>query len=234
MTPDIFGIAFNDYLKGKKDGCIQIDCNVAETSFLPVAYFFRDFEMMPEGEQKIMKACSGNVLDVGAGAGSHALYLQKSGCDVTAIDFSPGVVDVMKKRGVGNVVCVDYFNLTGIKFDNILFIMNGAGIARTIEGLYRLFEHASTLLNKNGSIFIESTDILYMFEDDDGSFVIDLGADYYGEVVYKMKYKEIVGKEFKWLFVDRDNMADIAEKSGFKPTMFYDSGKGSYIMRFTF
>ena len=233
MNPDIFGIAFNEYLSGKTGECIQIDSDVAETSHLPVEYFFRNFEAMPEGEREVMKVCKGYVLDVGAGAGSHALYLQRNGWDVAALDFSKGAVKAMKRRGVKNTLCVDFFDYKESKFDNILFLMNGAGIARTLEGLYELFSQAKTLLNKNGSVFIESTDILYLFEEDDGSIMINLGGDYYGEVEYRMKYKEFTGKKFKWLFVDRENMKDIANKAGLKPQMFYDSGKLNYIMKLT-
>ncbi len=233
MNLDIFGIAFNEYLSGNTGESIQIDSDVAETSHLPVAYFFRNFEAMSEGERDVMKACKGSVLDVGAGAGSHALYLQNNGWDVTALDFSEGAVKAMKRRGVKNAFCVDFFDYQENKFDNILFLMNGAGIARTLDGLYKLLSQAKTLLNKNGSVFIESTDIIYMFEEDDGSIMINLGGDYYGEVEYRMKYKEFTGKKFKWLFVDRENMKDIVDKTGLIPQMFYDSGRLNYIMRLT-
>ncbi len=230
MEPDIFGRAFNDYLSGNKGERIRVDSNVAETSYIPVVYFFRSFEMMPEGEQKLMQACKGSVLDAGAGAGSHALYLQKKGLDVTAIDYSEGVVEAMKKRGVSKARCIDFFDLKEEKFDTILFLMNGAGIAGTIEGLHNLLTHARTLLNDDGSVFIESTDIMYMYETEDGSYKINLAADYYGEVTYKIQYGRLKSKHFKWLFVDRDNMIDIAEKTGFKPRMFYDTGNVNYIM----
>ncbi len=233
MDPDIFGIAFNDYLSGNKGEFIQIDCNVADTSYLPVAYFFRNFEMMPEGEQKIMEACKGSVLDVGAGAGSHAIYLQKKRCDVMAVDFSKGAVKAMKKRGVEKAVCIDFFDMKEKRFDNILFLMNGAGIARTVKGLYKLLDHAKTLLNTNGLVFIESTDIIYMFEKNDGSLNIDPCEKYYGEVTYKLKYKGFDGKKFKWLFIDRDNLSYIAGKTGFNPQMFYDAGKYNFIMKLT-
>ncbi len=233
MGNDIFGMAFMDYLAGNKFESIVVYNNLGETTYIPVVYFFRNFRMMPEGEQKVMKACKGSVLDVGSGAGSHALYLQEAGCDVMAIDLSEGATEVMRKRGVNKVQCIDFFDFEGAKFDNILFLMNGAGIARTIDGLYELFYHAKNLLNNNGSIFIESTDIIYMFEDEDGSYFINLGAEYYGEVVYKLQYGKTYGNSFRWLFVDRDNMIDIAEKTGLNPQIFYDSAGGGFIMRLT-
>lgn len=231
MDPDIFGIAFNDYMLGNYDEVVTVDCSVAEVSYLPVAYFFRDFNIMPEGEQSVMEACKGRVLDVGAGAGSHALYMQKKGLDVTAIDISEGAVEVMKKRGVRKAFCVDFFKLKEKRFDNILFLMNGAGVGQTIEGFSKLLKHVKRLIAKDGSVYIESSDIMYMFEEDDGSCRIDLGSDYYGEVKYILKYKEFTGKEFEWLFIDRDNMEHIAEKVGFKTSMFYESGQSNYIMK---
>ncbi len=233
MAPDIFGAAFDDYLAGNKNEKIKVNTDIGEVYYIPVAYFFRDFEMMPEGEQMVMEACSGSVLDVGAGAGSHSLFLQNKKCDVVSIDYSEGVAEVMKKRGLKNVYCIDYFDFDKRKFDNIIFLMNGTGIARTLDGLTKLLTHTKSLLNKEGAVFIESADIMYMYEEDDSSYKIDLAGKYYGEVIYRLNYKKMKGKPFKWLFADRDNMAHIADECGFAPQMFYDTCESGYIMKLT-
>ncbi len=232
-SSDIFGKAFKDYLEGDNDESIEVGSDIAETSILPVSYFFRDFNNMPEGEKKVLNLCKGSVLDVGAGAGCHSLFLQNKGCDVTAIDNSKGATEVIIERGVKKVFCVDFFEFNKGKYDNILFLMNGAGVAQTISGLSKLFRHSKSLLNQNGSIYIESSDLIYMYEQPDGSIKINLNDNYYGEVEYSLKYKNIAGKPFKWLYVDIDNMINIAEKSGLKSEVIY-SHDYNYIMRVEF
>jgi 2-polyprenyl-3-methyl-5-hydroxy-6-metoxy-1,4-benzoquinol methylase len=67
---------------------------------MPVDVYFREAEDMPELEWIALQQCKGRVLDIGAGAGSHALILQQMGLDVTALDISPKAAAVMQLRGV--------------------------------------------------------------------------------------------------------------------------------------
>jgi SAM-dependent methyltransferase len=226
---DIFGIAFHDYLNGEKEEKILVDINISETEELPVSYFFRDFRSMPLWEKKVLKECRGSVLDVGAGAGSHALYLQKKGLDVTAIDISPGGVACMQKRGIKKAFVQDFFTFNNEKFDTILLLMNGTGMAATIDNLPHLLAHAATLLNPGGNIYLESTDILYMFEDEDGSAMIDLTGKYYGEITYRLQYKDFIGEPFPWLFVDFDNLTLAAEQAGLNCECFFAGKTNNYI-----
>jgi SAM-dependent methyltransferase len=229
---DLFGLAFNDYIAGKKDGKILVDINISETEELPVAYFFRDYDEMPEWEQQVLDECLGKVLDVGAGAGSHALYLQQKGLDVTAIDISAGGVEIMQQRGVRKVMEKDFFLMeTSQKFDTLLFLMNGAGMAQTIDNLTALLQKAAELLSPGGSIYLESTDIIYMYEEEDGSAMIDLTGNYYGEIMYQLQYKNFAAEPFKWLFVDFDNLSDAAALAKLDCEVFYTGDNFNYVAR---
>ena len=137
---------------------------------------------MPELEVLALQQCRGSVLDVGAGAGCHALALQRRGLQVTALDISEGAVEAMQRQGVRQVLRQDIFQLKGAAYDTLLMLMNGIGIAGTLEGLERFLEHAKTLLRPGGQILLESSDILYMYEEEDGSVMLDRNAGYYGEV----------------------------------------------------
>jgi 2-polyprenyl-3-methyl-5-hydroxy-6-metoxy-1,4-benzoquinol methylase len=230
-NPDIFGLAFNDYLTGNTTEKITVGIDIGEPEELPVSYFFRSFKEMPGYEKKVLKACKGRVLDVGAGAGSHALWLQGKGLDVTAVDVSPGGVDCMKQRGVSKAVCSDIFDIKNEKFDTILFLMNGIGMAETIKNLSKLLKHAASLLDINGRIYLESTDLLYMYEEDDGSVLINLAGKYYGEIMYQLSYKNTVGKPFPWLFVDFPNLEKAALLAGLKCEMFFQGKSSNYIAK---
>ena len=228
---DIFGKAFRDFMGGDTQASIRVHLDVTEPDDLPVAYFFRTYQEMPQWEKIALDACQGKVLDAGAGAGSHALELQRRGMDVVAIDLSPGAVEVMKARGVNKAICQDFFAFGEKGFDTLLFLMNGVGMAATLEGLQRLFSFARRFLNPGGQILVESTDLIYIFEEEDGSYSIPLGDQYYGEVVFQLEYKGRKGKPFHWLFVDPDNLADAAEKEGFSVEFLYLGEDHNYIAR---
>ena len=122
----------------------------------------------------------------------------------------------MKLQGVNQVVCADFFNYQDTeKFDSIFLLMNGFGIAGTLNNLERLLEQCKSLLKPGGIIIGESADILYLFEEEDGSCSIDLNSNYYGEMSYRMSYKKEVGDWFPWLYISADLLIDVADKVGF-------------------
>src|SRR6201996_6090763 len=97
---------------------------------MPVKIYFRDMEAMPELEWIALQQCRGKILDIGAGAGSHALALQQLGQDITALDISPLLVKLMEQRGVKKVVRGDFFDMSGSgdTYDTLLLLMNGVGL----------------------------------------------------------------------------------------------------------
>ena len=236
QSPDIFGIAFRDYQDGNTNEHINVRINISdEDDELPVSYFFRSFSQMPLWEQKSLQACKGKVLDVGAGAGSHSLYLQNRGLEVTAVDISEGAVECMKQRGIKNAIAQDFFQLSGEQYDTILFLMNGTGMAQNLSKLKDLLMHAKSLLSPRGLIYLESTDILYMFEDDeDGSVMINLAGKYYGEIDYHLSYKQYAAEPFPWLFVDYDNLSNVAELCGLQCEKFFEGETDNYVARLSF
>lgn len=228
---DIFGLAFKDYMEGQTRESILVDINISETEVLPVSYFFRDYSQMPEWEKLTLEACRGSVLDVGAGAGSHTLYLKEKGLDVTAIDVSPGAVECMRQRGIEKAQVKDFFSFRDQKYDTILFLMNGTGMAQTLDKLKDLLLHAAGLLAPGGSIYLESTDLLYMYEEEDGSVMIDLTGDYYGEIIYQLQYKSHRGEPFKWLFVDYESLSNVASRAALDCEIFYRGENDNFIAR---
>lgn len=214
---DPIGNAVWDYLNGKTGESILVRTDIAEDEHLSPAYFFREYDQMPVQEQEALKRASGRVLDIGAGAGAHSLWLQNKGFEVDAIDISPYLCDTMRKRGVRNVLLQDIYTLKDQKYDTILLLMNGAGVAQTLPGLERLLLHLKTLLNPGGKILADSSDLLYLFTDENGDTWIDIASDtYYGEMQYQLSYQNIKGKTFPWLFVDPESFITIATQCGFK------------------
>ena len=211
---DPFGEAIQDYFEKGKAPDLIVNSNYTEGEEIAASWFFRTEKEMPAVERAALKRCNGKVLDIGAAAGCHTLFLQKKGFNVTALEKSEKAAEVMKKRGIQKVVSGDIYSFTENQFDSILLLMNGAGIGETIAGLEKLLTHIKTLLTEKGQILIDSTDIKYLFKEEDGSLWIDLANDaYYGEMEYEVKYKKSVSK-FKWLFVDFDTLKKVAKKAG--------------------
>ncbi|HPE75234.1 MAG TPA: methyltransferase domain-containing protein, partial [Draconibacterium sp.] len=202
---DPFGEAIHDYFEKGKAPDLIVNSNYTEDEKIPVSYLFRTENDMPEIEITALENCRGKILDIGAAAGCHSVILQEKGFDITALEKSEKACEVLRKRDISKVVCADIFNYSETQFDTILLLMNGAGIGETLEGLKKLLVHLKKLLTRNGQILIDSSDIKYLFEEEDGSFWMDLANEsYYGEMEYEVKYKNSVSK-FKWLFVDFQN-----------------------------
>jgi SAM-dependent methyltransferase len=213
---DPIGQAVWDHLNGSRGELIQVSTDIAEDEQLSPSYFFRTFDQMPVQEQEALQRCSGRVLDIGAGAGVHSLWLQESGFEVDALDISPLSCETMRKRGIKNVLLQDIYTLKNQKYDTILLLMNGAGVAQTLSGLETLLLHLKTLLSPHGRILADSSDLLYLFTDENGETWVDIASDtYYGEMKYQLSYKNIKGKRFPWLFVDPETFAGYARLCGF-------------------
>lgn len=226
---DVYGNGLLAYLEGKNDASYVVECDMAETEEWPVSTFFRSYDDMPEVERFALSRVVGSVLDVGAGAGSHSLYLQGRLAEVTAIDISPGAVEVMRKRGVRRAFIQDFFQMDGERFDTLLLMMNGIGIVGGLEGLPHFFRCAERLLKPGGKILLDSSDLIYLYEDEDGETYIDLNGPYYGELEYTMSYGGRRGVPFKWLFVDFETLSDYAEKSGFTCEKVYEDDHYLYL-----
>lgn len=228
---DPMGQAIYDYYHTGKAGKLRVMSSMFYEDEIPVPTLFRSFNDMPVQEQKAIELCRGRVLDVGAGSGCHSVVLRERGFDVVAIDISQLSVDVMTERGL-NAMNVNYFDETFVeKFDTLLFAMNGIGIVGKVERLDLFFRAARRLLAPGGQLLLDSSDISYVFTDDDGSMDIDLAAGYYGEIDYKMRYKNISGEPFDWLYIDFDTLSMYAEEHGFRCEKCVDGEHYDYLAR---
>src|SRR5690606_40448813 len=112
-------------------------------------------------------AGAGRTVDLGAGGGSRALHLQAQAIEVTALEISPLAGGIMRQRGVARVVQADAFRYAGERFDTILMLMNGIGLAGTLSGVETLLSQCAKLLNEGGQLLFDSSDISYLYQDGD-------------------------------------------------------------------
>ena len=231
MISDPFEVAFNDYLGGKNDASILVHCNKGDDELIPISYFFRSFSQMPQIEQLALKICEGKVLDIGAGSGSHSLILKERGIDVTSLDIKPGFVKIMQERGLNNTIQSDILNYKYGGYDTLLMLMNGIGFTKNFKGLSAFLKQAKGLLNKGGQLIFDSSDLLYIYQNDDRSYLINLNDNYYGEVEYVVEYNGLKGAPFEWLYIDFGNLSFIAEESGFKCELLMEDDHYNYLAR---
>ena len=234
LNEDILGTALLDYQKGNYSEDIITYSSLNEEDVLPLPYMFREFKDMPEIEQKALSLCSGKVLDVGCGAGSHALYLQNMGISVTGLDASKGAIEVSKLRGLKNAIHGNLEDYQGQQFDTILVLMNGVGLAGTLNGLEQFFTKLKSLLKDNGQILLDSSDIIYMFEnDEDGGYWIPDNVNYYGEVSFSMEYKKQKSQSFPWLYVDYNTLQRAASYNNLTCELVMEGEHYDYLARLT-
>ena len=229
MVEDVYGDGLLAYLKGDANAVFKVESDIAETEEWSIEVFFRAYSEMPEIEKLALHNVQGSVLDIGAGAGSHACWLQEKGIDVTAMDISSGAVKVMQERNIKQVFQEDFFKLKNKKYDTLLMLMNGIGIAGRLENLPNFFKQAKSLLNPDGKILLDSSDIIYLFEEEDGSVFVDLNSGYYGELNYTFSFEGKKGKPFEWLFVDFDTLSEYALQSGFSCRKVYEDDHYLYL-----
>ena len=202
---DILGTALLDYYHDNYSEDIITESTISEPDEMPLPYLFRNFKEMPKIEQKALQLANGRTLDVGCGAGNHALYLQEKGIEIDAIDISKGAIEVSKLRGVKNSSQQNLFDITQ-QYDTILLLMNGIGICGKLAKLDLFLKHLKSILMPNGQILLDSSDIKYMFDtDEDGGFWVNTDA-YYGEVEFTMSYKGETSASFDWLYLDFESL----------------------------
>lgn len=229
---DPMGQAILDFWKTRQAEEIRVFSPMYDEDVMPVEILFRKYDEMPAIERHALDMATGRTLDVGAGAGCHSLVLQERGMDVTAIDISPLSVEAMKGRGVKKVLEQDFYALEG-QYDTILLLMNGVGIVGTVDRFPILFQQLNRLLAPGGQVLCDSSDLCYIYEDEEG--VVDLTdvEGYYGELTYQLQYKDVIGKPFPWVYVDAETLREKAEENGFEMEVVMQGEHYDYLAKLT-
>jgi len=231
IMKDLFGQAILDFQTNNSPEDLQTETSISEADEMPVAYLFRVFDQMPLLEQTALELAKGKTLDVGCGAGSHSLYLQDKGLEVTAIDISAKAIAACQLRGLKHARVQHVLAIQNETFDTILLLMNGTGIFRTLEELPTYLQKLQSLLNPNGQILIDSSDLIYMYdENEDGSYSIP-AEGYYGELTFTMSYKGQTEEPFPWLYLDYNTLQRAAQAHGFQCDLLVEGDHYDYLAR---
>lgn len=230
---DLFGKAMFDFQTNNSPEDIITETTISEEDEMSVDYLFRSYNEMPKLEQKALQLANGKILDVGCGAGSHSLSLQNDrNLDVTSIDISEKAIETCKLRGVKNAKVQNILDFEEEKFDTIILLMNGVGIFGKLENSNKFLTKLKSLLNPGGQILLDSSDIIYMFdEDEDGGKWIPSNNDYYGELVFNISYKGEKEEPFDWLYLDYNTLQNAAVANGLKCELISEGEHYDYLAR---
>ncbi|MEQ7798381.1 methyltransferase domain-containing protein [Pedobacter sp. ASV1-7] len=229
---DVFGEALKDQFLKPPAETLWVHNSYDEPEEMPVDIYFRDEQEMPELELKALDLCKGKILDVGAGVGSHALILQRRGFDITGMDISASAVTIMQQRGLkkaieGNILTYKVANGEE-KFDTLLFMMNGIGLTGSIPGLKAFLKQAKNLINKEGQLVFDSSDLSYLYLE-----IPFPESGYFGEINFRYEYKSVKGNWFKWIYVDQKTLIEIAKATGWLAEIIFEDDSDQYLARLT-
>lgn len=229
---DVYGQAILDHYKGKKAALLTFS-SIAGKDELPLSHLFRSFNDMPTLEQLALNLAKGKILDIGCGTGSHSLYLQERGHAIKSIDISKGAIKVCQSRGLTNALCENFWELTDEKFDTILSMMNGAGISGTLSQLPIFLNQLKSLLHRKGQVLMDSSDLIYMYQDEKGGTEIPFNDRYYGEIDFEFEYNGKRSGKFNWLYIDYFNLEKYATDAGFNCELILKGDHYDYLARLT-
>jgi SAM-dependent methyltransferase len=229
---DLFGKAILDFQTNNSPEDLITETSISEADEMSVAYLFRSYNEMPKLEQKALQLAKGKVLDVGCGAGSHSLTLQNDrNLEVTSIDISPNAIRACELRGLKNAKVQDIMTLENEKFDTILLLMNGTGIFGTLKETPNFLQKIKSLLNPNGQILIDSSDIIYMFDEDEDGGKWIAGEGYYGELTFTVSYKKETEDKFPWLYLDYNTLKNRAFSNGLQCELILEGEHYDYLAK---
>jgi len=226
------GAALLDYHHGDRRAEIVVASDLWEDESTPVETFYRPSGLdLPPLEREALAHCRGRVLDLGAGAGRHALELQAAGCSVVAVDPLVEAIEIMRERGVDDARRGDLHCVAGERFDTVLMLMNGLGVVGDLHGLGLLLEALPGFLESGGRLVCDSADLAVVLGEESPELLAELsGRDrYLGEVEFSLRYGSMVGRPYPWIFVDPDVLEIMAGAAGLGTTIISGGDRGSYL-----
>ncbi|MEO0405297.1 MAG: methyltransferase domain-containing protein, partial [Bacteroidota bacterium] len=230
LNQDVLALATKQSFLSGKDEWLSLRINGQENDPMNAQHFLRDYASMPPLEQHALNLAEGKILDIGAAAGSHSLWLQKQGFDCTALEISSEFCDLMKLRDVENIIHSDIMEFNRGKFDTIYLLMNGMGMGQTQQGTLNLLKHMKSLLSQEGVIIADTSDIAYWFEDEKGPNERTFDSDYYGLVQFQVEWKG-KKKEFPWVYPAPDVLEELSHSAGLQLNIMAESDHWEYLLK---
>ncbi len=221
---DLFGQALLDYYLGDSENPLVLHNKFSKPDSLELDGYFFKADELDDFDLIALSFCEGKILDIGAAAGRHSLYLQQEGMEVYALDISHHCCELMKKNGVKNIIHQNIFDPMDQKFDTLFMLMNGIGITGNVPGFRSFLNRAKSLISESGILIVDSADVSYLNEE----YQLPQ-KEYLGEIEYQYEYKNEFGEWFTWLYIDKETLKKVASEEGWEAQIVYQEEDGQYL-----
>ncbi|MCC5929637.1 MAG: methyltransferase domain-containing protein [Cyclobacteriaceae bacterium] len=223
---DVFGKALYDYFHGVFEAPLLLYNDYGDPEEVPPEAFFGDVEDFSTTEVYALSLCKGRVLDIGAAGGRHTAFLQKNGLNTYALDISPYCCRIMKETGLQNIVQQNIMYYADQKFDTLLMLMNGIGIAGDPDGLLALLRHLKSIVNPGAQVLFDSSDISYLYESLDNKLRHQDGV-----IRYRYSYHLMHSQWFDWLYAPESLLKKVCKAAGWKMQVICRDDQDQFLVR---
>ena len=201
-------------------------------SYGPAAYFF-PFRRWPKTERQAIRLARGRVLDVGCGAGRVALYLQERGHEVVGIDLSPLAVEVSRRRGVRDAreLAVTRVGRELGRFDTIVMFGNNFGLMGSRRRAPWLLRRFRSIANERARILAESVNPYKTDKPEHLAYHEQnrRRGRMAGQLRIRLRHQQYATPWFDYLLVSPEEMAGLAEGTGWELERVIDVGEHVYV-----
>ncbi len=223
---------FNYYINNEGAEIVERDDGFIAVSTNLSAYF-APYDQWPVHQQEAMNFAHGRVLDIGAGAGRHTLFLQSQGLEVTAVDNSPKAVELCRLRGVDDARLLPITKISRHiePFDTIIMMGNNFGLFGNYKRAKRLLRRFYNLTFPRGTLIAETNDP-YQTEIPDHLEYHEINRQrgrMPGQLRLRVRHRKFKTPWMDYLMVSKDEMKEIVNDTGWRIDRFIDSDTSIYI-----
>lgn len=210
---DPLGAVLRACFEGRDDyGIIERDYGYVE------AHSMRTFFTGPEAWQPYvhdaLALARGRVLDIGCGAGRHAIHLQTKGFEVTGIDVSPGAIEVARRRGLADARVLSIENLSRLEVNDyatVLLLWNNFGLLGSPLRAKVLLDLLDALTTPDAVILAASRDPYALVGDEHDELRRENRSRgrWSGQIRMRFRYRTLVGPWYDYLTVSEEEMGEV-------------------------
>lgn len=202
---------------------------------VPVEPWIAPVHQWPDGERQALDLLKGRVLDIGAGGGRAARALLDRGHAVTAIDISPGALEVCRRQGVRSTFhgTVHDHAATGERYDSFLLLGANLGLLESRERAPQ-FLRALGAMAAPGAVIVgqgrnltDSTDPLHLRYNERNLRAGRIA----GQRTMRVRYRDVATPWFNYLSLAPGELAELADGTGWEvaEVRYFENSTAHYL-----